>query len=61
MLDARERRNAIRLFGMMIVMGLLETIGVASIMPFISVVSNPEVVETNYYLNSLYTTLGFTE
>ncbi|TDY02675.1 ABC transporter ATP-binding protein [Thiohalophilus thiocyanatoxydans] len=60
LLDARERRNAVLLFGMMLVMGLLDVIGVASIMPFISVVSNPEVVETNLYLNAVYTSLGFT-
>lgn len=59
-LDARERRNAVLLFGMMLIMGLLEAIGVASVMPFISVVSNPESVETNQHLNILYTGLGFT-
>ncbi|MCG5541871.1 MULTISPECIES: ABC transporter ATP-binding protein [unclassified Halorhodospira] len=60
LLDARERRNAVVLFGMMLVMGLLEAVGVASVMPFIAVVSNPEVVETNNYLNAVYTGLGFT-
>ncbi|PYF99444.1 ABC-type bacteriocin/lantibiotic exporter with double-glycine peptidase domain [Thioalkalivibrio sp. ALE21] len=60
LLDARERRNAVLLFGMMLVMGLLEAVGVASVMPFISVVANPEVVETNDSLNAVYTGLGFT-
>ncbi|SFC96127.1 ABC-type bacteriocin/lantibiotic exporter, contains an N-terminal double-glycine peptidase domain [Thiohalospira halophila DSM 15071] len=60
LLDARERRNAVLLFGMMLVMGLLEAVGIASVMPFISVVSNPGVVETNEYLNAVYTSLGFT-
>jgi len=60
LLDARERRNAVLLFGMMLVMGVLDAIGVAAVMPFISVVSNPDVVETNLFLNVVYTRLGFT-
>ena len=60
LLDARERRNAVLLFGMMLVMGLLETIGVASIMPFFAVVSNSEMVHTNVYLAAVYEGLGFT-
>lgn len=59
LLDARERRNAILLFGMMLVMGLLEVAGVASIMPFIAVLAKPDVVHTNVYLNTIYQNLGF--
>ncbi|MBK1728784.1 ABC transporter ATP-binding protein [Halorhodospira halophila] len=44
---------------MVILMALLETIGVASVMPFLSVLGNPEVVETNAVLASLYDGLGF--
>lgn len=60
LLDARERRNAVMLFGMMLIMGLLETIGVGSILPFVSVVTNEEVVKTNTYLAAVYDYLGFT-
>ena len=49
LLDARERRNALLLFAMMLVMGLLEVLGVASIMPFIAVVANPDVIKTKRY------------
>ena len=35
LLAPRERRNAVLLFGMMLVMGFLEVLGVASVMPFI--------------------------
>lgn len=45
---------------MILVMAFLDTIGVASIMPFMSVLGNPEVVETNPWLNLVYTRLGFT-
>ena len=38
----------------MFVMGLLEVIGVASIAPFIAVVSDPGVIHENYYLSWFY-------
>lgn len=59
LLDAQERRKALLLFGMMLVMGLLETIGVGSVMPFVSVVANPSVLESNVYLAAVYDGLGF--
>ncbi|TVO60758.1 ABC transporter ATP-binding protein [Spiribacter vilamensis] len=43
---------------MVIVMALLETAGVASVMPFLSVLSNPGVVESNPLLRRLYAMLG---
>ena len=35
-------------------MALLDMIGVASIMPFMAVLINPEIIETNNILNTLY-------
>nr|WP_017942192.1 MULTISPECIES: ABC transporter ATP-binding protein [unclassified Thioalkalivibrio] len=46
---------------MVTVMALLEVVGVASIMPFMSALADPEVVETNAHLNAVYTILGFEE
>lgn len=59
LLDHRERRNALLLIGLMMIMGLMETIGVASVMPLIAVIANPEVVTTNVYLSRAYDVLGF--
>ena len=59
LLDSRERRNASLLFVLMIVMGILEVTGVASIMPFIAVVANPEKIHTIHLLKILYNYLGF--
>jgi len=42
-------------------MALMETLGVASIMPFVSVLATPQVVETNSYLASIYEYLGYTD
>ena len=54
-LTPRERKLAFLLLGMILVMAILDMLGVASILPFISVLANPEIVETNYYFNKVYT------
>ncbi|GMT39392.1 MAG: ABC transporter ATP-binding protein [bacterium] len=59
LLDARERRNALILFVMMLFMGLFEVVGVVSIMPFIAVLAKPDVVYTNSYLSATYQFFGF--
>ena len=53
-LSARERKYAALLLTMMVFMALLEMIGVLSIMPFMAVLVNPEIVETNFILSSAY-------
>lgn len=58
-LDKKERRNAVVLFAMMLIMGVLDVIGVGSIMPFISVVADPGSIESNGYLRYLYERLSF--
>ena len=47
------------LFVGMIVLGLLEVVGVVSIMPFMAIVSSPQIVEENVYINFLYVSGGF--
>ena len=54
LLNANERKNAILLIFMILVMALLDMMGVASILPFIAVVTNPDLVETNEILNYLF-------
>ena len=61
LLSPAERRRGYLLLAMITVMALLEVVGVASIMPFMSVLANPEVVETNAHLNAVYNALGFEE
>jgi len=58
-LDARERWLTLLVFIFMILVALLETLGVASIMPFMSVLANPGVIITNHYLAAAYAWLGF--
>ena len=52
--NQRERKQAYLLLVMITIMAFLEMIGVASILPFIAVLANPEVVETNYFLNNSF-------
>ena len=53
-LNNHERKLAILLLVMILIMALLDTIGVASILPFIAVLSNPDIIETNAILNMTY-------
>ncbi|MEQ6886645.1 ABC transporter ATP-binding protein [Salicola sp. Rm-C-2C1-2] len=45
--------------GMVIIMAVLETIGIASVMPFLSVLGNQEAVENTPYLYATYNFFGF--
>ena len=53
-LNPNERKSATLLLGMILIMALLDTIGVASILPFITVISNPSLIETNNFLNKIF-------
>jgi ABC-type multidrug transport system fused ATPase/permease subunit len=59
-LAPHERVQAMLLFGMTLVMALLDVIGVASIMPFMAVIANPLLVESNLVLSRIFLGLGFT-
>ena len=39
---------------MILIMAILDAVGVASIMPFIAVLTNPQIVESNFYLKIFY-------
>ena len=59
LLNPAERRRARLLFILMLVVALVEVFGVASIMPFVALLSNPEAVETNKYLAAIYAYFAF--
>jgi len=54
-----ERSKVVWLLLMTVVVGSIEVAGIASIMPFIAVVSNPEIIHTNKHLSYIYNMLGF--
>jgi ABC-type multidrug transport system fused ATPase/permease subunit len=54
LLTSYERKRAFLLILMISMMAMLDMIGVASILPFMAVISNPDIIETNLYLNKLF-------
>ena len=54
LLGPNERKQAGLLLMMIIFMALLDTIGVASILPFVAVLTNPNLIETNSTLNFMF-------
>ncbi|WP_052297660.1 ABC transporter transmembrane domain-containing protein [Leadbettera azotonutricia] len=60
LLDKREKRQLIFIFLSLLIMGFVELLGIGSIGPFISIVSNPQIIYSNVYLNKIYTFFNFT-
>lgn len=58
--EPRDRRLLYGLLGLFILMALVQTLSVASILPFMSLVGDPNVISENPILSWLYTELGFT-
>ncbi len=54
LLSHREQKIGFMLLLMTLVMAFLDMIGVASIMPFIAVLANPQIIETNLILSKLF-------
>ena len=54
MLSPNESKQAALLLLMILIMAFLEMLGVASILPFIAVLSNPDLIETNLILKKIF-------
>lgn len=48
--DSRTRLQFVFLFGLMLVTAILETVGIGLIMPFIAVMTDPGIIDTNIWL-----------
>ena len=59
LLTPRERRQFGWIFAGMLVTAVFSMVGVAAIMPFISLLSNPEVIDQNRWLGRAYEFFGF--
>ena len=59
LLTPRERLHVYLLCAGSVVAAVFDVVGVVSIVPFIAVVANPEIIDTNHWLNLAYTNLGF--
>ena len=54
LLTPHERKRAGLLLIMIFIMAILDMIGVASILPFMAVLTNPGLIETNIILNTIF-------
>ena len=54
LLTPQEYKRALLLLLMILIMALLDMIGVASILPFMAVLTNPSLIETNLILSNMY-------
>ena len=56
LLSNKDRFKIMLLLLLILIMALIDTLGIASIMPFIAVLANPEIIQTNTILNRVYQT-----
>jgi len=59
LLTSKERRKLYLLFGVMVIASIIQVAGIASIMPFLSILTNPDIINDNKLLYWLYTGFGF--
>jgi ATP-binding cassette, subfamily B, bacterial PglK len=59
LLDAREKRRFYLLLVLIVINSVVETIGVASVLPFLAVLSDPSIVERHRILSVVHDWLGF--
>ena len=57
-LSPLDKRKVFYVLILVIGMAFIESAGVISIMPFLAILSNPNVVESNHYLTILYNIMG---
>ena len=58
LLSFQERKDAGLLLIMIFIMSVLDMIGVASILPFMTVLTNSDLIETNFILNRMFQNLS---
>lgn len=56
----QEKWQLLILFASILLSAFFQALGVVSILPFMGVVMQPEIIESNRWLNLLYNSLGFT-
>ncbi len=58
LLDKDQRRKLLALQLLMVLMAVMELVGIASVGPFMAIVSNKNVIDTNHILSQLYVFTG---
>ena len=60
LLTPKERKRGLWVLVMLVIMAMMETAGIASLMPFLAVLGDQTVVEQNQYLAFVYARFNFT-
>ena len=60
LLDRKQKRLMVVIIFCMLIGGVLESLSISGIIPVVTVLLEPDVIETNIYLASLYRFLGLT-
>src|SRR3989338_5663856 len=60
LLIASERKKIYWVFLLIVMMAIFDVIGISSVFPFLSVLVNPEIIQTNYRLKWIYEKMQFT-
>jgi ATP-binding cassette, subfamily B, bacterial PglK len=61
LLNMGEKKQFYLLITTVIIMALLDLVGIAAIMPFIGVISNPQIIQHNDVLSSIFEYLNFSK
>jgi len=59
LLSDKERKRMILVFSINLIMSVIEVIGITSILPFISVATNPDMIHGNKYFSAVFQWFGF--
>ena len=54
LLTSKERKRSVILLVLIIMMAMVDVIGIASILPFMAVLTNPTLIQTNDILNYMF-------
>ena len=58
-LTKKERKKFLYITALSAVMAILDMVGISTILPFMSVIANPKIIESNTILLYVYNTLNF--
>ena len=59
LLTAREKKRAACVFVLMLITALFDVLGVASIMPFMAILADPQLIESNLAMTYVFNFLGY--
>jgi ABC-type multidrug transport system fused ATPase/permease subunit len=54
LINQNQRKDLFVLIFLSLLMSLIEVVGIASVLPFLSIIMNPSIIETNLTLNKFY-------